>query len=103
MHYNSTVFIGKREISLTKPAYFIADIASNHDGDLERAKKLIYLAKASGADAVKFQHFKAETIVSDFGFKSLKEKISHQTSNILSTTGMLYCLLQNVHDVLLFK
>ena len=47
--------------------YFIADIAANHDGDLERAKKLCLLAKEAGADAAKFQHFKAETIVSGEG------------------------------------
>ena len=39
--------------------YFIADIAANHDGDLERAKNLCLLAKEAGADAAKFQHFKA--------------------------------------------
>ena len=40
--------------------YFIADIAANHDGNLDRAKKLCELAKAAGADAAKFQHFKAK-------------------------------------------
>ena len=59
--------------------YFIADISANHDGDLERAKKLCLLAKESGANAAKFQHFKAETIVSDFGFKNLGGKMSHQS------------------------
>lgn len=54
------------------PCYFIADIASNHDGDLNRAKKLIDLAKESGVDAVKFQHFKAEKIVSREGFAGLQ-------------------------------
>ena len=34
------------------PTYFIADIAANHDGDIERAKSLIKLAKESGADAL---------------------------------------------------
>ena len=34
-----------------KPTYFIADIAANHDGNLERAIDLIYLAKEAGADA----------------------------------------------------
>jgi sialic acid synthase SpsE len=58
--------------------YFVADVAANHDGDLERAKDLIYLAAEAGADAVKFQHFDAETIVSDFGFQVMKEKQSHQ-------------------------
>ena len=49
--------------------YFIADIAANHDGSLKRAKKLIKLCAKAGANAAKFQHFKAETIVSDAGFK----------------------------------
>lgn len=59
--------------------YFIADIAANHDGDLNRAKKLCELAKSSGADAAKFQHFKAETIVNDNGFRSLGGQ-SHQAN-----------------------
>lgn len=58
--------------------YFIADIAANHDGSIERAKKLCLLAKKSGADAAKFQHFKAQTIVSDIGFKDLGSQQSHQ-------------------------
>lgn len=58
--------------------YFIADISANHDGDLNRAKLLCKLAKEAGADAVKFQHFKAETIVSDAGFKELGNQQSHQ-------------------------
>lgn len=62
------------------PTYFIADIAANHDGDLERAKELIYLAAEAGADAAKFQHFKAETIVSDLGFKTMGGQQSHQAS-----------------------
>ncbi len=65
-------------IGKSYPTYFIADIAANHDGDLERAKELIYLAAESGADAAKFQHFTAETIVSDYGFKNLEGKQSHQ-------------------------
>ena len=50
--------------------YFIADIAANHDGSLKRAKKLIELAAKSGANAAKFQNFKAQTIVSDKIFGS---------------------------------
>lgn len=62
------------------PTYFIADIAANHDGDLERAKELIRLAAAAGADAAKFQHFKANTIVSDTGFRALGGQQSHQAT-----------------------
>ncbi len=62
------------------PAWFIADISANHDGDLERAKALIHLAAASGANAAKFQNFRAETIVSDHGFRSLNTQKSHQAA-----------------------
>jgi sialic acid synthase SpsE len=67
-----------RKIGEDYPTYFIADIAANHDGDLERAKDLILLAAEAGADAAKFQHFKASTIVSDHGFKTLGGQASHQ-------------------------
>jgi len=70
--------IQARKIGDNYPTYFIADIAANHDGDLERAKNLIYLAAEAGADAAKFQHFQAATIVSDQGFRSLKTQQSHQ-------------------------
>ncbi len=76
--FNSKLKIGKRKIDSNSPTYFIADIAANHDGDLEKAKELIYLSADAGADAAKFQHFRAETIVSDKGFKSLAGKKSHQ-------------------------
>lgn len=71
--------IGKHQIGDEFPTYFIADIAANHDGDLDRAKKLIHLAAENGANAAKFQHFEAETIVSDYGFKDLGTKQSHQS------------------------
>lgn len=80
MRYDSIIRINDKEISVDSPSYFIADIASNHDGDLSRAKKLIWLAKEAGANAVKFQHFKAEKIVSDYGFKHLGGQFSHQAS-----------------------
>ena len=69
--------LGKKIISQNSKTYFIADIAANHDGNLSRAKKLIKLCAKAGANAAKFQHFKAETIVSDYGFKKLG-KITHQ-------------------------
>jgi len=70
--------LGKKIISKNSPTYFIADIAANHDGNLQRAIKLINLAKKSGADAVKFQHHDVTKYVSDYGFKRLGNKLSHQ-------------------------
>ena len=72
--------IGKHIIGENHPTYFIADIAANHDGKLNRALKLIKLAAAAGANAAKFQHFKANTIVSDQGFKALGAQQSHQSN-----------------------
>jgi sialic acid synthase SpsE len=66
-------------IGARHPTYFIADIAANHDGDLERAKALIWLAKEAGANAAKFQHFKADTIVSDHGFRTMGSQQAHQS------------------------
>jgi N-acetylneuraminate synthase len=76
--YDSELNIRNKKIGTNHPTYFIADIAANHDGDLNRAIDLIYKAKESGADAAKFQHFNANTIVSDFGFKKLGDQFSHQ-------------------------
>jgi sialic acid synthase SpsE len=70
--------IGNAFIGEGHPLYFIADIAANHDGNLERAFKLIELAKEAGAHAAKFQNFQASKIVSKVGFESLGGQLSHQ-------------------------
>lgn len=75
---NSEINVGNKRIGSESPTYFIADIAANHDGDLGRACELIALAAEAGADAAKFQHFRAETIVSDYGFRNLGGRMSHQ-------------------------
>ncbi len=72
--------IGQRVLALDQPSYFIADIAANHDGDLQRAKALIWQAARAGADCAKFQHFKADKIVSDRGFRALGAQQSHQAA-----------------------
>ncbi len=72
------LMIGNKLIGESHPTYFIADIAANHDGSLERAKLLIRLAKEAGADAAKFQNFRAPKIVSDYGFTHMNAQVSHQ-------------------------
>jgi len=71
--------IGKHTLGFEQPLYFVADIAANHDGNLDRAFKLIELAKESGAHAAKFQNFIASKIVSRSGFDNLGGQISHQS------------------------
>jgi sialic acid synthase SpsE len=70
--------IAGRTIGPGHPTYFIADIAANHDGDLDRAVALIHRAAEAGADAAKFQHFRAPKIVSRRGFES-GPQLSHQS------------------------
>jgi sialic acid synthase SpsE len=80
MAYSAEISIGDRNVGLRHPTYFVADVASNHDGELARARELIWLAASAGADAVKFQHFRAEQIVSDRGFRTLGGARGHQAA-----------------------
>jgi len=52
-----------RKIGLGNPIFIIAEAGVNHNGDLGNAKKLVDAAKKCGADAVKFQTFKASDLV----------------------------------------
>lgn len=52
--------------------YIIAEIGINHDGDLQKISKLIKLAKKAGANAVKFQLFKASTLANKKNKKKYK-------------------------------
>ncbi|MAM94844.1 N-acetylneuraminate synthase family protein [Parvibaculum sp.] len=80
MKHDTSLRIATHEIALDAPSYFIADIAANHDGDLERAKDLIWKSKEAGADCAKFQHFLADRIVSKVGFEGEKGQVSHQAA-----------------------
>jgi sialic acid synthase SpsE len=71
--------LGRKIVGLESPTYFVADISANHDGDLERAKLLIRLCAEAGANAAKFQNFRASKIVSDKGFQALGKQLSHQS------------------------
>ena len=56
--------IAHRTIGPGHPVYVIAEIGVNHDGDVGRACQLVSLAAAAGADAVKFQFFEADRLMS---------------------------------------
>ncbi|MCA9285794.1 MAG: N-acetylneuraminate synthase family protein [Phycisphaerales bacterium] len=57
--------IGERTIDSDAPPYVIAEIGVNHDGRAERALELVDAAADAGADAVKFQLFRADLLLSD--------------------------------------
>lgn len=56
------VEIGTRRVGPNESVYIIAEIGSNHNGSLDRAKELISKSAAAGADAVKFQSWVANKI-----------------------------------------
>ena len=60
----TAIKIGNRTIVKDSVPYLIAEIGVNHEGSIEKARELISLAHYGGADAVKFQTYKAETLAS---------------------------------------
>ena len=64
MNIKNTLKLGSRIITEESDPYIIAEIGVNHEGSLEKAEQLINLAKEGGADAVKFQTYKAEKLAS---------------------------------------
>lgn len=70
-----------------KKVFIIAEAGVNHNGSLELAKKLIDVASESGADAVKFQTFKTENLVSKNAQKAEYQK--QTTSNKESQFNMI--------------
>ena len=54
------IIIGNKVVGEGEPTFIIAEAGSNHDGNLEQAKRLIEIAAEAGVDAIKFQAFKAD-------------------------------------------
>lgn len=61
----NTISISGRHIGIGFPPYIIAEMSSNHNGDINRALSLIDAASRAGADAVKLQTYTADTITLD--------------------------------------
>lgn len=83
--------INNRIIAANKPPYIIAELSGNHNGDLNKAIKLLELAKSAGADAVKIQTYTADTMT-----------IDHNSEDFLISGGLwdgkkLYELYQWAH------
>lgn len=58
------IHLGKHIVTPCSAPYVIAEIGVNHEGSMDQAKRLIELAKQGGADAAKFQSYKAGTLAS---------------------------------------
>jgi N-acetylneuraminate synthase/N,N'-diacetyllegionaminate synthase len=73
------VKIGDKLIGEEEPCFIIAEAGVNHNGSVELAKELIDAAKDAGADAVKFQTFKAENVVIEKAEKAEYQKETTDT------------------------
>ena len=58
---NKSIIAG-REVSNDIPPYIIAEMSANHNGNIDKAFKIIDMAKRCGADAVKMQTYTPDTI-----------------------------------------
>ncbi len=67
------MLIDKKHIDDNSPCFFIAEIGSNHDGKLDTAKKMIEISANAGANAVKFQMFRADMLIN----KKTKDENGH--------------------------
>ncbi len=76
-----TISIGNKKIGAGEPVFVIAEAGVNHNGKLSLAKKLIDAAARSGADAVKFQTFDPDTLVTKKAEKADYQKRSEGKKN----------------------
>src|SRR5690606_42045281 len=66
----STVELGGRAVGTGHPPYIIAEIGSNHNGDMDLCRRLIDAAAAAGADAVKFQSWTERSLIAEAEYQA---------------------------------
>ena len=77
MDLKKNLNIGNKVVGEGEPTFIIAEAGSNHDGKLEQAKRLIDIASEAGADAIKFQAFKADKIFNEVKKKNIVDKLKN--------------------------
>lgn len=82
-----TIEFANRKIGPGNPCFIIAEAGVNHNGSLEMAHRLIDLAAESGADAIKFQTFKADRLVTEAA-----PTAGYQQANLRSSESQLQML-----------
>lgn len=88
-----TIKIGNKLIGPTAPAYIVAEMSANHGGKLEKAKAIIEAAKRAGADSVKLQTYRADTIT----LKSDLEDFQLPKDSPWYSSKTLYDLYEEAH------
>lgn len=86
-----SITIAGRRIALDEPPFVIAELSANHNGSLDTALKIVEEAKAAGADAVKLQTYRPDTITLD------SDAPDFQIHGGLWDGKTLYALYQEAH------
>jgi len=90
--------IGDRPVGPDEPAFVIAEAGSNHNGDLDIAKELIDVAVDTGADAVKFQTFRAEDLYVEESGEVEYLDDDRSIYEIIESMEMPYEWIPELHD-----
>jgi N-acetylneuraminate synthase len=91
-----TIDIGARQIGPGHPCFVIAEAGVNHNGDIALARQLVDVAATAGADAVKFQTFKAEQLVTGDAPKADYQK---QTTGAAESQFEMLKRLELTHEM----
>ncbi len=76
------ISLGDRRVGPGEPVLVIAEAGVNHNGDLGLARELVDAAAATGADAVKFQAFKAERVAAANSPKAGYQRDDHRPGRV---------------------
>jgi N,N'-diacetyllegionaminate synthase len=90
--------IGDRPVGPDEPAFVIAEAGSNHNGNLDIAKELIDAAVDAGADAVKFQTFRAENLYVEESGEVEYLDDDRSIYEIIESMEMPYEWIPELHD-----
>jgi N,N'-diacetyllegionaminate synthase len=82
--------LGPRPVGDGHPCFVIAEAGSNHDGSLDQARRLVDVAAAAGADAVKFQLFRAGRLYTRGAGRSEYLKLDRDIFEIIAAMEMPY-------------
>jgi N-acetylneuraminate synthase len=86
-----SIQIAGRRIAVDAPPYVIAELSANHNGKLETALRIVEEAKKAGADAIKLQTYKPDTITLD------SDGVGFRIKGGLWDNRTLYDLYQEAH------
>lgn len=85
--------IGERQIGLSHPPFIIAEMSGNHNQSLEKALQMVEVAAKAGADALKIQTYRAETMT----LNHQGQQFTIQDSKSLWNKETLYTLYQKAY------